>query len=119
MAARAATADTNYLTGLAYLLLEALIPDKGQQELILKGEKYSWDFNPAFLNEDNLLAAMDQLESGGDDKFKHLKDYYMRVFHPKGSAYKAQAQINVQAIIAARGATVQVTADEPYRRAAA
>ena len=103
MDGRPAAGSNDYLVGLDYVLLEALIPDKGQQELILKGEKYSWDFNEAFLNEENLLAAMDKLESGGENKFKHLKDYYMRVFHPKGSAYKEQARINLQAIGAARG----------------
>lgn len=95
-----------------------MIPDKGQQELILKGEKFSWDFNEAFLSEDNLLAAMDKLESGGEDKFKHLKDYYMRVFHPKGSAYKVQAMMNIDVIAKARGVTVTIPTAARSRTAA-
>ena len=58
------------------------------------------------------MAAMDKLEAQDENKYKHLKDYYLRVFHPKATPYGVQATRNIEVIMAARGRSV----DEVYRR---
>lgn len=81
--------------------MAALVPDADRRASIATAESPS-DVSDAFGSREALEAALDELRNDTDANVAGLSERWRRIFHAKGSGLSNNANVNLDAVLAAR-----------------